>query len=114
MKLHDRHPNTKLVLQSTILVVFVCFVMQGVFAAYVSACPETDSYISLLKDHGARSSPKLKKPVKLLAVPGCTIILDPHACPSSISRPCPTFTTEIFHSADPARAPPAPFFRQIL
>ncbi|OPY12349.1 MAG: hypothetical protein A4E69_02269 [Syntrophus sp. PtaB.Bin138] len=114
MRLHDMKRNKRFLLLSVILAVFVCFVMQGVFAAYASACPETDSYISLLKDHGARSSPKLKKPVKLLAVPGCTITFDPRTCSSSISRPCSTFTTVIFHSTDPARAPPAPFFRQIL
>lgn len=108
MHLHDRHRNTRLLLQSIILAVFVCFVLQGAFAAYASARPDTDSYTSLLKDRGAKSSPELKKPVKLVAVPGCTITLDPSTGTSSITRPCSTLTTVRYHSADPARAPPVP------
>lgn len=113
MKLHDRHQNTKLVLQSTILVVFVCFVMQGVFSAYASASPDTDAYTILLKDRSAKSSPDLKKLVKLVAVERYTITLDPHTGSSSISRPYSTLTTVLYLTADPSRAPPVPFIQQI-
>lgn len=113
MHSHDRHRNTRLLLQTITLAVFVCFVLQGVFAAYASARPDTESYTSLLKDRGAKSSPELKKPVKLVAVSGCTIILDPRIGSSSSSRPCSTLTTVRYHSADPARAPPVPILQHI-
>lgn len=113
MSLRDRPRNTRLLLQSATLAVFVCFVLQGVFAACAFARPDTDAYTSLLKDHGAKSSPKLKKPVKLVAVPGCTITPAPSKGSSPISRPCPTLTTVRYHSADPARAPPAPLLQHI-
>ena len=110
MQLHDRLRNTRLLLQSTILTVFVCFVLQGVFAAYASALRDTDVYTSILKNRGAKLSPELKKPVKLVAVPGCTITLDPRTDFFSISRLYSTFTSVRYQSTVPARAPPAPLF----
>lgn len=110
MHLLARHRNTRFLLHSVILAVFVCFVLQGVFAAYVSARPDTDSYTSLLKVRGAKSSPELKKPVKMVAVPGCAITLPPRTGYSSIARPCSTVTTVRYHSTVPARAPPVDLF----
>jgi hypothetical protein len=114
MQLHDRHRNTGFLLRSAMIAVFVCFVSQGVFAAYASALPHTDAYTSLFKVRGVKSSPEIKKPVKLVALPAYAITSVPRTKSSAIDPPHFHPATVRCQSTVPVRAPPAPLSQHIL
>ena len=103
------HRNTSLFLKSAILAVFVCFVLQGVFGAYVSALPDTNVHAGIFKEHaGVKSSPEIKKPIKMVAVPGYATGIDPLTGSSQIDSPYSFHTAVSHNSTVTARAPPAP------